>query len=93
MKPARFYAAIATVSMMGAMAMPAHAADKVDCATLKQSIEDKMTSHGVKNAKLDVVDAAQTGDGKVVGSCDGGAHKIVYTKDVAAPAAPATASK
>lgn len=76
---------ISVFALAALASMPAHA-DKVDCNTLKQSIEEKMTSHGAKNFKLDVVEAAQTGDGKVVGSCDGGARKIVYTKD-AAPAA------
>jgi hypothetical protein len=74
-------AIISALSLAAMAATSAHAADKVSCDTLKQSIEEKMTSHGVKNFKLDVVDAAQTGDAKVVGSCDGGAHKIVYTKD------------
>jgi hypothetical protein len=72
---------ISAMSLAALVATSAHAADKVTCDSLKQSIEEKLTSHGVKNFKLDVVDAAQTGDGKVVGSCDGGAHKIVYTKD------------
>lgn len=74
-------AIISAMVLAASAATAAHAADKVTCDSLKQSIEEKMTSHGVKNFKLDVVDAAQTGDGKVVGSCDGGAHKIVYTKD------------
>ena len=77
-------AIISVLTLVASMATSAHAADKVTCDSLRQSIEDKMTSHGVKNFKLDVVDAAQTGDAKVVGSCDGGAHKIVYTKDAAA---------
>ena len=89
MKYAPFFAAISAAAC-ASFALPAYA-DKVDCNTLKQSIEEKMTSHGAKNFKLDVVDAAQAGDGKVVGSCDGGTHKIVYTKDAAT--APATASK
>jgi hypothetical protein len=84
MKKVRFISAVAAVGMTALSSMPAHAADKMDCEKLKQSIEEKMTSHGVKNFKLDVVDAAQAGDGKVVGSCDGGAHKIVYSKDAAA---------
>jgi len=77
-------AIISAIALAASVATSAHAADKVTCDSLKQSIEEKMTSHGVKNFKLDVVDAAQTGDAKVVGSCDGGAHKIVYTKDSAA---------
>ena len=69
-----------------------HAEEKVDCATLKQSIEAKLTEHGVKKFKLDVVDKAQTAEGKIVGSCDGGAHKIVYSKE-GASATPAEAQK
>ena len=61
----------------------AFANDKVDCATLKQSVEAKLTAHGVKKFKLDVIDKAQSADGKVVGTCDGGAHKIIYTKESA----------
>jgi hypothetical protein len=62
----------------------AHAEEKLDCASLKQSIEAKMNAHGVKKFKLDVVDNAQAGAGKIVGSCDGGAHKIIYSKEAAA---------
>jgi hypothetical protein len=61
----------------------AFANDKVDCATLKQSVEAKLTAHGVKKFKLDVIDKAQSANGKVVGTCDGGAHKIIYTKESA----------
>jgi hypothetical protein len=61
----------------------AFANDKVDCATLKQSVEAKLTAHGVKKFKLDVIDKAQSANGKVVGTCDGGARKIIYTKESA----------
>ena len=86
MKKLQFCIAIATALGLSSIA---HAEDKADCATLKQSIEEKMTAHGVKKFKLDVVDKDQTADGKVVGTCDGGTHKIVYTKDTA----PETAQK
>jgi hypothetical protein len=65
----------------------AHAEDKLDCATLKQSIETKLSTHGVKKFKLDIVESTQVGTAKVVGTCDGGAHKIVYSKDGAADVA------
>jgi len=42
-----------------------------------------LTAHGVKKFKLDVIDKAQSANGKVVGTCDGGAHKIIYTKESA----------
>jgi hypothetical protein len=67
----------------------AFAGDKVDCATLKQSIEAKLTAHGVKKFKLDVIDKAGRANGKVVGTCDGGAHKIIYSME----SAPADAQK
>lgn len=86
MKKLQFCFVIATA--LG-LSSTVYAEEKVDCATLKQSIEAKMISHGAKNIKLDVVDKAQTADGKVVGTCDGGTHKIVYPKG----GAPAEAQK
>lgn len=71
------------------LAANVHAEEKADCAALKQSIDAKLTSHGVKQYKLDVVDKAQDAEGKVVGNCGGGTRKIVYAKDVA----PAVAKK
>jgi hypothetical protein len=71
------------------LAANVHAEEKADCTALKQSIEAKLTSHGVRQYKLDVVDKAQEAEGKIVGNCDGGTRKIVYAKEVA----PAVAKK
>ena len=50
------------------------------CDALKQSIEEKLQSKNVKNYKLDVIDISADGEGKIVGRCDGGKHKIIYSK-------------
>jgi hypothetical protein len=55
-------------------------AQRKDCAELKTEIEAKIKKNGVDKFSLDVVDAAAQSDGKVVGTCDGGAKKIVYKK-------------
>ena len=55
-------------------------AQKKDCAELKGEIEAKIKKNGVDKFALDVVDANAQAEGKVVGTCDGGAKKIVYKK-------------
>jgi hypothetical protein len=55
-------------------------AQKKDCAELKGEIEAKIKKNGVEKFSLDVVDAGAQAEGKVVGTCDGGAKKIVYKK-------------
>jgi hypothetical protein len=61
-------------------------AQKKDCNELKTEIEAKIKKNGVDKFTLDIVDADKKDDGKgkddgkVVGTCDGGAKKIVYKK-------------
>jgi hypothetical protein len=61
-------------------------AQKKDCNELKTEIEAKIKKNGVDKFTLDVVDADKQADdkgkaeGKVVGTCEGGAKKIVYKK-------------
>ena len=50
------------------------------CEELKSEIETKIKNNGVKVFTLTIVDKDATADGKVVGTCDGGAKKIVYKK-------------
>ena len=50
------------------------------CDELKSEIAAKMDGNGVKGYTLDVVDSAYSGDKKVVGSCEGGAKKIIYSR-------------
>jgi hypothetical protein len=69
---------VAVVVAMG-LSGPAWA-QKKDCAELKGEIEAKIKKNGVDKFSLDVVDANAQAEGKVVGTCDGGAKKIVYKK-------------
>jgi hypothetical protein len=55
-------------------------AQKKDCDELKGEIEAKIKKNGVDKFSLDIVDKDAQAEGKVVGTCDGGAKKIVYKK-------------
>ena len=50
------------------------------CDELKTEIAAKLDARHVSDYTLDVVPADQNGDGKVLGTCEGGKKKIVYTK-------------
>lgn len=74
------------------MAVCANAAKP--CEELKEEIAKKMDANGVKSYSLDIVptDKVKDGEGKVVGSCDGGTKKIVYTRTTTPAAKPAATS-
>ena len=55
-------------------------AQRKDCGELKGEIEAKIKKNGVEKFTLDVVEGDKQGDGKVVGTCDGGTKKIVYKR-------------
>ena len=50
------------------------------CEELKTEIAAKLDAKKVSGYTLDIVDADKAGDAKVVGTCEGGAKKITYTK-------------
>ena len=50
------------------------------CEELKSEIEAKIKKNGVDKFTLDIVDKDAQADGKVVGTCEAGAKKIVYKK-------------
>jgi len=50
------------------------------CDDLKAQIAAKLDAKKVTGYTLDIVAADKTGDAKVVGTCDGGARKITYSK-------------
>ena len=50
------------------------------CEELKSELTSKIESHGAKNFTLEIVAPDQTGDKRVVGSCEGGSKKIVYSR-------------
>lgn len=57
-------------------------AQKKDCGELKAEIDAKIKKNGVKEFSLEIVPNEQVKEGasNVVGSCDGGTKKIVYTR-------------
>jgi len=71
---------IAAAVVLGMAVSGPALAQKKDCGELKGEIEGKIKKNGVEKFSLDVVEADKQGDGKVVGTCDGGTKKIVYKK-------------
>jgi outer membrane lipoprotein-sorting protein len=71
--------AFAIAAAFTLLASSAFAAGK-SCDELKSEIAAKLDAKKVSGYSLDIVDAAKTGDGKVVGTCESGAKKIVYSK-------------
>ena len=61
------------------IASPAFAQVK-PCEELKSEIDAKIKKNGVKEFTLTIVEKDAAEDGKVVGTCDGGAKKIVYKR-------------
>jgi hypothetical protein len=59
------------------------------CDQVKSAIEAKIRGHGVKQYTLEVVAPDQTGERKVIGSCDGGKQRVVYARTTSAPASKA----
>ena len=50
------------------------------CDELKTQIAAKLDGKKVTGYTLDIVAADKAGDAKVVGTCEGGAKKITYSK-------------
>lgn len=53
---------------------------KKSCEELKGEVAAKLDARGIKNYTLAIVKADEVRDAKVVGSCDGGAMKIIYER-------------
>lgn len=71
-----------TVAVLTLASASLYAQAAKSCDELKADIAKKIEANGVKSYTLDVVatDKANDAKGKVVGSCEGGAKKIVYTR-------------
>ncbi|MDR2213182.1 MAG: DUF1161 domain-containing protein, partial [Pseudomonadales bacterium] len=50
------------------------------CEELKNEIDAKLQTKGVQNYTLEIVAADAVGERTVVGSCNGGQDRIVYTR-------------
>ncbi len=71
----KFILAVGLLSLAGG----ALAAGK-PCEELKSEIAAKLDANGVSGYSLEVVDKGAAADGKVVGTCEGGAKEIVYKR-------------
>jgi hypothetical protein len=71
-----------TSIVLAALALASSPAWAGSCDDLKSAIAAKIDAKGVKGYTLDIVPTADVkdGDGKVVGSCEGGNKKIVYKR-------------
>ena len=70
-----------TLCLAAAAALPtAASAERLECAVLLEQIEGKLQAHGVRHYRLDVVATEEAADGKVIGSCNGGTRKVIYTR-------------
>jgi len=65
--------------VLALVASPAFAQVK-SCEELKSEIEAKIKNNGVKEFTLTIAEKAAPEDGKVVGTCEGGAKKIIYKR-------------
>ena len=64
------------------------------CEELKSEIAKKLEANGVTSYSLEIVEKDADAQGKVVGTCEGGTKKIVYSKtDGNAPKPTTTADK
>jgi hypothetical protein len=59
------------------------------CEELKTEIAAKLDAKGVKGYSLEIVAKDSDAEGKVVGTCEAGSKKILYSKKAAADPAPA----
>jgi Protein of unknown function (DUF1161) len=55
-------------------------AEKKSCDELKMEIASKLDAKGVKDYELKIVTAEEVKSETVVGSCEGGAKRITYTR-------------
>src|SRR6266404_4498260 len=85
---------LAAIGVLLFISVPAHAQVQAQaqaakpCEELKDEITKKRDAKGVKGYTLDIVAKDKDSEGKVVGTCDGGTKKIIYTKNSAPAETP-----
>ena len=86
---------LAAVALLAFLAAPSYGQTAKPCEELKGEITKKIEANKVPSYSLEIVASKEVkeGEGKVVGSCDGGMKKIVYRRgsDAATKPAPETA--
>ncbi|MGH8688492.1 MAG: DUF1161 domain-containing protein [Burkholderiales bacterium] len=68
------------LALILAFAVTPALAQRKDCNELKSEIDAKIEKNGVKAFNTTIVDKDAQAEGKVVGTCDGGTKKIVYSR-------------
>ncbi len=63
------------------------------CEELKTEIAKKLEANGVSKFALEIMPKEQAAEGKVVGTCEGGSKKIVYSKTTSTKPATTTEPK
>ena len=72
-------AVLLLLSIIGVWAQTKSATIK-SCEELKTEIDAKLKAKGVTGYTLEIKAASEVKDEKVVGSCEGGTKKIVYSR-------------
>jgi hypothetical protein len=72
-------ASLSLAAVLALAATSTFAAGK-SCDELKTQIATKLDAKKITGYTLDIVGADKAGDAKVVGTCEGGAKKITYSK-------------
>lgn len=80
---------IITVAAISLLLAAGSAQARKDCSELQGEIGAQLQQKGVQNYTLEAVASDAVGDREVVGSCDGGTRKLVYSRGSAATTAPA----
>jgi Protein of unknown function (DUF1161) len=71
------------LALLAAIALVCTASHASTCDELRAQIEGKIKTAGVATFTVTVVDSAANAPGKVVGTCDKGAKKILYVQSTA----------
>jgi len=80
---------LAAIGVLLFASASAHAQTAKPCEELKDEISKKLDAKGVKGYTLEIVAKDKDAEGKIVGTCDGGTKKLIYTKTPAAAETPA----
>jgi hypothetical protein len=81
---------ILTIAVLLFVSASAFAQAAKPCEELKAEIAKKLDAKGVKSYSLDIMAKDdKEGEGKVVGTCEGGTKKIVYLRTSTPPQPPA----
>ena len=80
---------LATIGVLLFVPVCTHAQGAKPCEDLKTEIAAKLDAKGVKSYTLEIVAKDKDAEGKVVGTCEGGTKKIIYSRSSTPPQTPA----